>query len=82
VDRPWLNPHEEILDRAFNEEHQARCYKIVFDAIQDQDWIKGIYWWKWPTTLQNISAEDRRFVPYDKTAERVIDEWFEKYSSY
>ena len=82
VDRPWLNPHEEVQDRAFNEEHQARCYKIVFDAIQDQDWIKGIYWWKWPTTLQNISAEDRRFVPYDKTAERVVDEWFEKYSSY
>lgn len=78
VDQPWKNPHAEPEGRDFNANHQALCYEVVFEAIENKDWIHGIYWWKWPSYLEYRGMENTGFTPNNKTAEKVVSSWFSK----
>jgi len=74
---PWKNPHAEE-DREFNAEHQARCYEVIFDGIQDESWCDGILWWKFPSYLDYGGLENNSFTPNNKKAEQVVKKWFKK----
>ena len=76
VEAPWIHPHEEAGDKKFSDEDQAKAYTAVFEALAKTPVIDGILWWKWPTNIGYDSEEDRRFVPYGKKSEEVIDHWF------
>jgi hypothetical protein len=76
IESPWLQPHAESGQAAFNEVHQAMCYDAVFKAVSRYPVVDGILWWKWPTNLEVQFENDRRFVPSGKKAEQVIERWF------
>lgn len=74
---PWKNPHAEE-DQPFSAEHQARCYEVIFDGIQDESWCSGILWWKFPSYLDYRGLENNAFTPNNKEAEKVVRKWFKK----
>ena len=77
VKSPWLQPHEEAGEKLYDEKDQAESYSVVFETIAKRPIIDGIFWWKWPTNLQDNREEDRRFVPNGKESEAVIEKWFQ-----
>ncbi|MBX2841074.1 MAG: hypothetical protein KTR26_04850 [Flammeovirgaceae bacterium] len=78
IESPWITPHADAGKQLSNTQHQAKAYEIVFSALEKSDWCKGIFWWKWPSTLEKVNIEDRRFIPTGKEAELVMKKWFQK----
>ncbi len=69
----WKSPHSSDRGREPSPEHQARAYEAAFTALADEtSWIRGMYWWKWPTDLALGGAGDPGFTPNGKPAEEVI----------
>lgn len=75
--RPWKNPHAEGESRRYNGEHQAQCYEVIFKGIQQEEWCKGILWWKYPSYLEYRGIENTSFTPNRKPAEEVVARWFQ-----
>jgi hypothetical protein len=74
---PWKSPHASDRQRELAPEDQARAYRIAFEALADEtDWIRGTYWWKWPTDLARGGPSDRGFTPNGKPAEDVVRAWY------
>ncbi len=76
VEAPWVNPHEDAKNRSFDDQAQNRCYEVVFEAIQDASWLKGMYWWKWPSYLDHTGRNNRGFTPNRKLTEQTVRRWF------
>lgn len=76
VEQPWKNPHAEAGERAYNPECQRLCYEVLLEGIQGEDWIRGLFIWKWPSHLDYQKENPVGFTPHDKPAELVINEWF------
>ena len=77
VQATWRHPHEQPNGRTPNPEHQKMCYEVVLESLIDQEWCKGIYWWKWPTNKNYNYPEG--FTPINRPAEQVVKKWFKKY---
>ena len=70
---PWQSPHSSDRSRDISPKHQARAYEAAFAALADEtSWIRGMYWWKWPTDLALGGARDSGFTPNGKPAEEVL----------
>jgi len=70
---PWKNPHSSDRSSDVAPEHQARAYEAAFAALADEtSWIRGMYWWKWPTDLALGGAADPGFTPNGKPAEEAL----------
>lgn len=76
IDFPWLEPHADNDEQNYNESSQRRCYEVMFRALQDEDWIAGIYIWQWPSYMDYISDNPKGFTPCGKEAEAVVRKWF------
>lgn len=73
---PWKQPHEPAERRPdINQEHQAMCYQAIYESLYGKKWLKGIYWWKWPTYLEYGGERDSDFTPNGKPAEQIVREW-------
>lgn len=77
INMPWKNPHAEG-DESFNQEHQQRCYELVFECIENEAWCQGILWWKFPSYLEYRGLENSGFTPNNKMAEATVRKWFLK----
>lgn len=77
IEAPWKNPHADG-DTPFNEEHQRRCYEVIFEGIQNEPWCAGILWWKFPSYLEYRGAENTAFTPNNKATEATVKKWFGK----
>ncbi len=75
---PWLRPHESGGNAGYDGEHQRLCYEVVFENIQDKPWIRGIFWWKFPSYIEYRGIENDDFNPNRKPAEQVVQQWFGK----
>lgn len=74
---PWKSPHASDHSRELSPDNQARAYEAAFKALADEtSWIRGIYWWKWPTDLSLGGAGDPGFTPNGKPAEDVVRRWY------
>jgi hypothetical protein len=70
---PWKSPHASDREREPSSADQARAYEAAFAAVADEtSWIRGMYWWKWPTDPALGGAGDPGFTPNGKPAEEVI----------
>jgi hypothetical protein len=81
--QPWKNPHREDRNAAVDLEAQRRCYEAVYQAFfnhKSSRWLAGIYWWKWPSTLEEGGPEDKQFMPNGKPAEKVAARWYKQIS--
>lgn len=64
-----------------NLEFQKKCYEATFNALKNEDYIEGMYWWKYHVyECENIeSVPDRRvrdFTFQNKPAEEAIKEYY------
>jgi hypothetical protein len=79
----WKNPHQEDRRAAVDLEAQRRCYEAIFQAFfssstDNKNWLAGMYWWKWPSTLADGGPEDEQFTPNGKPAEKVAAKWYKQ----
>lgn len=80
---PWRRPWEEERgpDARVDAEAQARSYRILTQALEGREGIRGIYWWKWPSTGPMEARRPAGFTPAGKPAEGVVAEWFRRLAS-
>lgn len=78
---PWKTALEKDGRDQVNLNNQARCYKALLTAIQDVDWLAGIYWWKWPTYLEykgfTFGEGFDLYSPNNDETEKVIKQFFD-----
>ena len=77
IDAPWKNPHADG-DDTYNEEDQNRCYQVVLDGLQGEDWYGGILWWKYPSYLSYREGSSNSFTPHNKLAEKTVQKYFKR----
>jgi hypothetical protein len=81
TEAPWKEPHQPVRRRqvdAVGMEHQALCYRAIFEALYGEDWCEGIFWWKWPSFLEYGGRRNADFTPNGKPAEDVVREWYSR----
>lgn len=76
VAETWKNPHAEANGRPYNPECQRLCYEVLFEGIQNEDWVNGLFIWKWPSYLNYQEQNPVSFTPSGKPAEQVVQQWF------
>jgi hypothetical protein len=65
---PWDWQQEAPVDL----QEQADCYESALEAIWNQPWLAGIYWWNWDTTPNQGGPHDAGFTPHRKPAEELL----------
>ncbi|AXT20228.1 hypothetical protein D7030_03695 [Flavobacteriaceae bacterium AU392] len=78
INAPWKQPYSDGDNTIFNEEHQDRAYKVIFEGIENEEWCGGILWWKFPSYLEYRGVENTAFTPNNKRAETTVRKWFAK----
>lgn len=74
---PWTQPHEHDRRKPVDLEAQARSYELAFAAFKNAPpWLRGLYWWKWPSDPSHGGARDTGFTPRGKPAEHVVRRWY------
>ncbi|MFQ5788962.1 MAG: hypothetical protein ACE5JI_00635 [Acidobacteriota bacterium] len=74
---PWRRPHEGNRRGPVSLEDQARSYQWAFAALRgSRSWMRGTYWWKWPSDLSHGGPGDAGFTPNGKPAEDVVRRWY------
>jgi hypothetical protein len=74
---PWREPHEPGRRKTVNLQDQVRAYEIAFEGLsKETDWIRGVYWWKWPSDLGHGGSHHTGFTPNGKPAEEVVRKWY------
>lgn len=75
--KPWLVDHNE-MDVNLNAQSDATA--AIFEEFWNEDWFVGGFVWKWFIHHEEVGgAEDNRFTPQNKPAERVIKEHYSAY---
>lgn len=86
---PWAWPNGmEFSDADVSDEVQALCYEAFFNMFWKEDWVAGVFFWKWSRRnykpeayTQRMEQRRRRdtspidFSPKDKALE-VVQNWF------
>ncbi len=57
-------------------EEQKQCYEAAFQAVWNQPWFAGMYWWSWDTELLQGGPCDAGYTPANKPAENVVRQWY------
>jgi hypothetical protein len=53
-------------------QEQADCYQAVFDALGDETWWQGVFWWNWTTNPNQGGPNDNGYTANNKPAENVL----------
>jgi hypothetical protein len=86
---PWVWPNGlEFTEQDVSEEVQARCYEAFFNVFWEEDWVTGVFFWKWSRRnykpeayAERLQRRRRRdlspidFSPKEKALE-VVQNWF------
>lgn len=79
---PWKTALEKEGRDQLNLNNQARCYEALYKALQHKDWLKGIYWWKWPSYLEykgyTFGEGFDLYSPNNDETEKVIKQFFNR----
>jgi len=77
TEAPWRKPHASDKEPEASAEDQALAYGVALEAVAaERDWIRGMYWWKWPSRLERGGPGHRGFTPNGKLAEEVMRSWY------
>jgi hypothetical protein len=66
--RPW----EESRLAAADPEAQRACDQALMDALDPEDWIAGVFVWKWSSGGGPSGPDDGSYTPRGKPAEAVL----------
>lgn len=64
-------------DFPYDEDEQANFYESCMQAMWDEPWFAGFFWWDWYTKLPTRQPE-MGFSIVGKKAERVVQAWYAK----
>ena len=74
---PWQKPHASDRVDVVSVDDQARAYEIAFSVIErETPWVRGMYWWKWPSHSGRGGPEHRGFTPHGKPASEVVRRFY------
>jgi len=74
--KPWLVDRN---DEGVNLSAQVNATQAIFNEFWKEDWFAGGYIWKWFIWHDQVGgAEDNRFTPQNKPAEKTLKEWYQK----
>lgn len=76
IERPWIKPHFDDDDQQVDQLAQKRCYEAIFSAMQDEDWISGMYIWQFPTYMDYAKRNTKGFTPCGKQAEAIVAKYY------
>jgi len=72
----WIDPYTMRREQGVDLGAQARCYEAYLSELANRGRIVGVYWWKWPSSLDRGGTDDRGFTPRGKPAEAVVKKWY------
>ena len=84
--RPWeWESRGAVATQNISSETQALCYEAMFKTFWKEDWMGGIFLWKWTSENYGQQLENKRrrqpsplsFTPKEEGL-KVIKEWFRK----
>lgn len=78
IQYPWIEPHADNDEQEVNEVSQQRCYEAMFQALEDEHWISGIYLWQWPSYMSYKNHNPKGFTPCGKLAEQTVKNYYSK----
>ena len=55
---------------------QADAYAAFFDAVWPQDWMAGVYWWKWFSHPGHSGPESNDYELENKPAEKIVNMYY------
>jgi hypothetical protein len=67
-------PYDFSLTGAPDPTEQANCYEAAFTVWSKETWLRGVFWWAWPTTPAP-GPSDTDYTPRGKPAESVLKRW-------
>ncbi len=77
---PWQSSFEKdkkLQDTTFAS--QVRSYEVFYKAAYKRDWLAGIFWWKWPSYLNDGGdPHNDLYTPNYKPTENVVRKWYGK----
>lgn len=53
-------------------QEQADCYRAAFDALWNEPWLAGAFWWNWNANPNVGGPTNTGFPPFGKPAEDVL----------
>lgn len=69
---PWTAPYEKREDQPVRPQEQARTYAALIEAIEDEEWIRGVYWWRLPVAPSDTGP----FTIPGTPAADVLSGWY------
>ena len=77
---PWQSTFEDNKHkRDTNYSSQVRSYEAFYKAAFQRDWLSGIFWWKWPSYLDDGGdPHSDLYTPNFKPTEQVVKKWYGK----
>ena len=73
----WMTSYEKKTRKNSNNQSQARSYAALLKAAHGTKWLTGMYWWKWPSYLQDGGdPQNDLYTPHNKPAEKVLKQWY------
>jgi len=70
------NPGDYQVKGEVDVQEQADCYRAAFEAVYDQPWFRGMFWWSWDTRASWGGPCNDDYTPHLKPAEDVLREWY------
>ena len=70
------HPWESWCSSSVDMQEQASAYEAAFQALYDQPWLAGIFWWTWLADPFASGACDEGYSPHLKAAENILRAWY------
>ncbi len=68
----------EKNEKNVNLQLQANAYEATFQALENEDWWAGGFFWKWHFSNLKNDWVRHEWTPQNKPAEKIIAKWYEK----
>lgn len=60
---------------------QRNAYEAIYKTFWDENWFAGGFLWKWYPNHPNAGGKtNKRFTPQNKPAEKVVSQYYNKYT--
>lgn len=57
-------------------QEQKMLYQAMFEKLYNQNWLRGIFIWRWDADSNSGGPNDNGYTPYRKPAETILKQWF------
>jgi hypothetical protein len=68
-------PGSSPFNKTQDIQEQADCYQAAFEVLWGKPWLKGMFWFYWPSNPQ-VGPADTYYTPYGKPAEEVLKKYY------